>query len=98
MAGLTQTAARILVVEDDDSILEAVAYNLRKQGYRCLKAQDGLQGLRLLKQEKPDLLILDLMLPSLDGWKLCEQIRREGYDLPIIIIRPAPASLTRYRD
>jgi len=86
MAGLTQTSARILVVEDDDSILEAVAYNLRKQGYRCLKAQDGLQGLRLLKQEKPDLLILDLMLPSFDGWKLCEQIGREGYDLPIIII------------
>ncbi|MHB0866411.1 MAG: response regulator transcription factor [Thermoleophilia bacterium] len=77
--------ARILVVEDDDAIREAIAYNLKKQGYRYLVAGNGLEGLRILRRERPDLMILDLMLPDLDGWKLCEQAREEGFDLPIII-------------
>ncbi|MHB8923192.1 MAG: response regulator transcription factor [Thermoleophilia bacterium] len=77
--------ARILVVEDDDAIREAIAYNLKKQGYRCLVAGNGLEGLRILRRERPDLMILDLMLPDLDGWKLCEQAREEGFNLPIII-------------
>ena len=77
--------ARVLVVEDDEAIRETVAYNLKKHGYRCLLALNGLEGLRMLRRENPDLMMLDLMLPEMDGWKLCEQARAEGFDLPIII-------------
>ncbi|MHB1389650.1 MAG: response regulator transcription factor [Thermoleophilia bacterium] len=77
--------ARILVVEDDEAIREAIVFNLKKTGYHYLAAANGLEGLRLLRRERPDLMILDLMLPDLDGWKLCEQAREEGFDLPIII-------------
>ncbi|MHB8792811.1 MAG: response regulator transcription factor [Thermoleophilia bacterium] len=77
--------ARILVVEDDEAIREAIVFNLKKQGYRYLVAANGLEGLRILRREHPDLMILDLMLPEMDGWKLCEQVREEGFDLPIII-------------
>ncbi len=81
-----ETAARILVVEDDDSILEAVSYKLKKQGYQCFTARNGLQALRVLRQQKPHLMILDLMLPEMDGWKVCEQVRTEGNDIPILIV------------
>ncbi|MHB9112313.1 MAG: response regulator transcription factor [Thermoleophilia bacterium] len=78
--------ARVLVVEDDEGISEAIAFKLRQHGYTCLTALDGLEGLRLLRREKPDLMVLDLMLPGLDGWKLCQQAREEGFALPIIIV------------
>lgn len=77
--------ARVLLVEDDEIISEAIVYNLKRQGYLCHTALDGLEGLRQVRRQNPDLLILDLMLPQLDGWKLCEQIRREDYRFPIII-------------
>ncbi len=86
MAALKETHARILIVEDDESISESIRFNLVKQGFSCLQAADGLKGLRLIRSEKPDLLILDLMLPLLDGWKLCQQAREEGFDLPIIVL------------
>lgn len=86
MAAKAESSATILVVEDDESISEAVVYNLRKKGYRPLSARNGLEGLRLLRREKPDLMILDLMLPEMDGWKLCEQARQDGNELPIIIL------------
>ena len=82
----SETGARVLVVEDDPSIAESIEYNLRKKGFAPLVAGDGLEGLRQLRRAKPDLMILDLMLPSLDGWKLCEQARQEGFELPIIIL------------
>src|SRR3990172_12711196 len=81
-----QTSLRVLVVEDDESISEAVVFNLKQKEYLTLTARNGLEGLRLLRRERPDLLILDLMLPEMDGWKLCEQAREEGFDLPIIIL------------
>lgn len=86
MSGQSGVPARILVVEDDESISEAIVFSLEKKGFRCLAAADGLEGLRLLRRENPDLMILDLMLPGLDGWKLCEQVRQDGYSLPIIVV------------
>lgn len=77
---------RILIIEDDEAISEAIAFNLKQAGYRPLVARDGLEGLRLLRREGPDLVILDLMLPGMDGWKLLEQAREEGHDLPVIIV------------
>ena len=78
--------ARVLVVEDDEAIRDTIVFNLKKDGYRALEAANGLEGLRLLRRERPDLMILDLMLPEMDGWKLCEQAREEGFDLPIIML------------
>jgi DNA-binding response OmpR family regulator len=86
MAATRNRSVRILVVEDDPSILDAVSFSLEKRGYTVQKAADGLSGLKLLRREHPDLMLLDLMLPGMDGWKLCEQIRQEGFDLPIIIL------------
>lgn len=86
MNTVKEIPARILIVEDDETISEAVVYNLKKKGYTCLTAKNGLQGMRILRRERPDLMILDLMLPEMDGWKVCEQTRSEGYDLPIIIL------------
>lgn len=86
MTDRPENPSRILIVEDDEAICEAVAYNLRKKGYISLSARNGLEGLRMLRREKPDLMILDLMLPKMDGWKLCEQARQEGFNLPIIIV------------
>lgn len=77
---------RVLVIEDDEAIRDTIAFNLKKQGYRALEAATGLEGLRLLRRERPDLMILDLMLPEMDGWKLCEHAREEGFDLPIIML------------
>lgn len=77
---------RVLIIEDDETISETIAFNLKQAGYRPLTARDGLEGLRLLRRESPDLIILDLMLPGMDGWKLLEQAREEGYDLPVIIV------------
>jgi len=74
-----------LIIEDDESIAEAMSFNLGKAGFHCLVARDGLEGLRLLRRENPGVMILDLMLPKLDGWKLCRQARDEGFDLPIIV-------------
>lgn len=77
---------RVLIIEDDEAISETIAFNLKQAGYRPLSARDGLEGLRLLRRESPDLVILDLMLPGMDGWKLLEQAREEGHDIPVIIV------------
>ncbi|MDT8441928.1 MAG: response regulator [Desulfuromonadales bacterium] len=66
----------LLIVEDEPEILEPLAYSLRRQGYRVIEAVDGLAACRLIGNEQPDLVLLDLMLPDLDGWQVCEMLRR----------------------
>lgn len=75
----------ILVVEDEDNILEAVRYNLTKEGYEVVAAADGEMGLDLARTANPDLVILDIMLPKLDGFQVCQLLRRET-DTPIIML------------
>jgi len=75
----------ILIVEDDESISDAIAYALERAGFRTLKAGDGGQGLRLFRQQRPDLVILDLMLPQMDGWRVTEELRREDPRVPVIV-------------
>ena len=77
---------RILVVEDDPSILRGIADNLVFENYEVLTATDGEAGLRLLREERPDLVILDLMLPKLSGHELCRRARKERITTPIIIV------------
>jgi two-component system phosphate regulon response regulator PhoB len=68
---------KILIVEDEEEIRELVAYNLVKQGYRVIPAETGEHGLRLVRSEAPDLIVLDLMLPGVDGLEVCRTLKRD---------------------
>ena len=75
----------VLIVEDDEAIADSIAYALERAGFRTLRAGDGGQGLRLFRQQRPDLVILDLMLPQMDGWRVTEELRREDPRVPVIV-------------
>ena len=68
---------KILLVDDEQDILEFLSYNLKKEGFKLLTANDGNKGLALAKKHKPDLVILDVMMPGMDGIEVCEKIREE---------------------
>ena len=76
---------KILVVEDDISLRETLAYNLEKQGYAVETAGDGKQGLQLARLIQPDLILLDVMLPGMDGFDVCRILRQE-MDIPILML------------
>jgi DNA-binding response OmpR family regulator len=81
-----ETAARtILLVEDDPTLLEAIRYNLGKEGYLVVTAADGMQALEQARQANPDLVILDIMLPRLDGLEVCRTLRRDS-SVPILML------------
>lgn len=85
-AGSRNNAVKtILIVEDDKKTSSLVTLYLEKEGYHVMVAHDGLEGLALAKRHNPILVILDLMLPKLDGWEVCRQIRRNS-DVPIIML------------
>lgn len=90
-------AARILIVDDEADISHLVAYNLRRAGYEALEARDGPEALRLIGKQRPDLVILDRMLPSGDGGELCAQLKRNPAtrDLPIILLTAKSAEWDR---
>jgi DNA-binding response OmpR family regulator len=77
---------RILVVEDDPSILRGLDLNLAMEGYKVRTAADGEEGLRIARTERPDLLIVDVMLPRLGGLELIRELRKEDPDMPILIL------------
>lgn len=76
---------RILVVEDDPSILELIQYHLEREGMQVFAAPDGRRALELFNAHRPDLLLLDLMLPVLDGFEVCRRVRQVS-DVPIIML------------
>jgi DNA-binding response OmpR family regulator len=76
---------KILVVDDEPAVTDLLAYNLRKSGYEPLVAADGREALRLARQARPDLILLDLMLPELDGLDVCRELRKTSA-VPIIMI------------
>jgi len=78
--------SRILVVEDDPAILRGLADNLTFESHEVLTAGDGEAAYRLLREKKPDLLILDLMLPRMSGYELCRKARSEGITTPILML------------
>jgi DNA-binding response OmpR family regulator len=75
----------ILIVEDEVAMAEAIAYALKREGFQVRIATDGQEGLRMALTEKPDLVILDLMLPKLDGWEVCRTLRAKS-PVPILIL------------
>jgi len=76
---------RILAVEDDPTLLEVIAYNLKKEGYGVLTASDGVQAVDKARAAKPDLMLLDIMIPGLDGLEVCRILRKET-GVPIIML------------
>jgi len=76
----------ILVVEDDPAILRGLADNLRCEAYEVLTANDGETGYRLARDRRPDLIILDLMLPRMSGYEVCRRLRGEGTTTPIVML------------
>jgi len=77
--------AKILIVEDEEDIVEILSYNLQKAGYTVKTALDGEEGLELVKDFLPDLILLDIMMPNMDGMELCQRIREQPeYDNIII--------------
>jgi len=77
---------KILIIEDEPNIIELVAYNLTNNGYDCVSAEDGIMGITLVHREKPDLILLDIMLPGKNGYDICRELREEGNKIPIIML------------
>ena len=76
---------KVLVVDDEKNIVDIVAFNLHKEGYEVLCAYDGQQGLTLAQMESPELVLLDIMMPKMDGFEVCRRIR-ERSQVPIIML------------
>lgn len=76
---------KILIVEDETPLAETIAYNLREEGYKAIIANDGLEALDAFRAESPDLVILDLMIPKIDGLEVCKNIRKNS-NVPIIML------------
>ncbi len=77
---------RILIVEDDVAILRGLKDNLEYESYEVMTATDGEQGYCLIQEKKPDLIILDLMLPKMSGYELCRKVRKDGITTPILML------------
>ena len=77
--------SKILIIEDETPLANTLAYNVRQEGHEVLIEADGLAGLDTARRERPDLIILDLMLPRMDGLEVCRLLRRDS-DVPIIML------------
>jgi len=92
---------KILVVDDDPDILDAVAMILESQGYTVVTAHDGIEGLATLKAENPNLMILDLLMPKMDGFAVCKELQDPRWskykDIPILILTSVREDASRRR-
>ena len=77
---------KILIVEDEKNIVDILAFNLGREGYETLEAYDGEAGLKLALEADPDLILLDLMLPKMDGFDVCRSVRQRNRSTPIIML------------
>jgi two-component system alkaline phosphatase synthesis response regulator PhoP len=81
-------ARKILIIEDDVSTSQFLSYTMEREGYQVLTALDGIEGLKKALAEKPDLIILDIMLPGLDGFELCHRLRAHApaANIPVLML------------
>jgi DNA-binding response OmpR family regulator len=82
---MTERTARILLVDDEQSIQELLSFPLRQDGYEVVQASDGREGLELFRQSSFDLVVLDVMMPRMDGFELCQKLRARS-TVPIIML------------
>ena len=87
-------SGKILVVDDDQNICELLRLYIEKEGFEVVIANDGRKALEMFEQENPDLIMLDIMLPELDGWQVCREIRKKS-QCPIIMLTAKARSLIR---
>jgi len=85
---------KLLLVEDDQTLRETLAYNLTREGYTVIEADNGVAALDLAREQQPDLIILDVMLPELDGLTVCRTLRRE-MDVPIVLLTARSGEVDR---
>jgi DNA-binding response OmpR family regulator len=78
--------AKILIIEDQKDMVTGLVFNLEAQGHEVCAAYDGQEGLSTAEREKPDLIILDIMLPKKDGFEVCRELRKKGHDTPILML------------
>lgn len=78
--------AKILIADDDAHIRELITLFLRNEGFELLEARDGAEALAIVEDSRVDLVILDIMMPQLDGWELCKEIRRIDLNIPILMV------------
>lgn len=76
----------VLIVEDEQNIVDILSFNLSREGYDTLEAYDGKTGLQLALEQNPDLILLDLMLPEMNGFDVCREIRKTGSAIPILML------------
>jgi len=91
---------KVLVIDDDPDILDAITMILESQGYEVVTACDGIEGLATLKAENPDLMILDLLMPKMDGFAVCKELldpRWSKYKVPILIMTSVREEFSRRR-
>lgn len=94
-------AAKILIVDDDPDILDALTMILESKGYRVTTAQNGIEALASLKADKPDMMILDLLMPKMDGFTVCQEIQDPRWarygNIPILILTSVREEASRRR-
>lgn len=87
--------SRIIIIEDDHAILRGLKDNLEYESYDVLTATDGQQGYRLIQEQSCDLVVLDLMIPRMDGYELCRKVRSEGITVPILMLTARSEEMDR---
>ena len=90
------TTPTILLIDDDPTLLEALSSHLQTAGYRPLTARDGASGLKLVEESAPDLVVLDVMMPNMNGWEVCERLRQRSH-LPIIMLTAKGEEIDKLR-
>ena len=85
MEEIEKDAKTILIVDDEQPIIDILVYNLKKEGYRTIEANDGITAVNMALEQKPDLILLDIMLPKLDGLSVCKRIKN-SYNVPILML------------
>lgn len=85
---------RVLVVDDEQAIIDVLVYNLKKEGYETLEANDGLTAVNIALEEKPDLMLLDIMLPKLDGLSVCKRVKNH-LNIPILMLTAKDAEIDK---
>ena len=91
---LEKGAKKVLIVDDEQAIIDVLVYNLKKEGYETLEATDGITAVNIALEEKPDLMLLDIMLPKLDGLSVCKRVKNH-LNIPILMLTAKDAEIDK---
>ena len=91
---LEKEVKKVLVVDDEQAIIDVLVYNLKKEGYETLEATDGITAVNMALEEKPDLMLLDIMLPKLDGLSVCKRVKNY-LNIPILMLTAKDAEIDK---